>query len=232
MICDTLSVLLAEVDPGLRRALAEALGHAGHRVDAVGDGDGAVRLGACNAYDLAVLDVTMPRGDGLAVCRALRKIRPSLSVLMIADGADEVVRLREPCAGADHWIVRPFPPREILSHVRSLRQRAVSAAITPDLLDVDGLHLDLARCAAFRGGRSTPLTPREVAILRWLYNHRTRAVSRPELLEEVWGVPGDLQTRTVDMTISNLRAKIERIPSAPCIVLTVKGVGYAWGGEA
>ena len=73
------------------------------------------------------------------------------------------------------------------------------------------------------------LTKREVDILNWLYNHRNRAVSRPELLENVWGVPGDLQTRTVDMTISNLRHKIERDPSSPQIVVTVKGVGYAWG---
>jgi DNA-binding response OmpR family regulator len=73
------------------------------------------------------------------------------------------------------------------------------------------------------------LTKREVDILSWLYHHRNRAVSRPELLENVWGVPGDLQTRTVDMTISNLRHKIERDPSSPRIVVTVKGVGYAWG---
>ncbi len=73
------------------------------------------------------------------------------------------------------------------------------------------------------------LTAREVDILRWLFHHRTRAVSRAELLEQVWDAPGDMQTRTVDMTMANLRQKIERDPSAPQIVVTVKGVGYAWG---
>jgi len=96
-------------------------------------------------------------------------------------------------------------------------------------LDLDGLHLDLARGAAWREGRSIALTDREVAILRWLYRHRSRAVSRAELLREIWKLPGNLRTRTVDMTISNLRRKIETTTSAPRIVVTVKGRGYAWG---
>jgi len=91
--------------------------------------------------------------------------------------------------------------------------------------------MDLGRCQARRDDGEVMLTGREVGILRWLYNHRTRAVTRAELLQEVWGVPGDLHTRTVDMTISNLRQKIERDPTHPRIVVTVKGVGYAWGTE-
>ncbi len=94
----------------------------------------------------------------------------------------------------------------------------------------DDCVLDLVRCRASRGGSSARLTRRECAILRWLHAHRPRAVSRSELLEEVWGVPGNLRTRTVDMTISNLRRKIEVDPAQPRIVVTVKGTGYAWGG--
>jgi DNA-binding response OmpR family regulator len=97
------------------------------------------------------------------------------------------------------------------------------------LLDVDGLFLDLALGEARRNGHSIALTEREVAILRWLYRHRSRPVSRPELLREIWKLPGNLRTRTVDMTISNLRRKIESAPSDPRIVVTVKGRGYAWG---
>ncbi|MFN8179824.1 MAG: winged helix-turn-helix domain-containing protein [bacterium] len=96
-------------------------------------------------------------------------------------------------------------------------------------LDLDGLQLDLARGAAWRNGRSVTLTDREVAILRWLYRHRSRPVSRPELLREIWKLPGNLRTRTVDMTISNLRRKIETESSSPRIVVTIKGRGYAWG---
>ena len=82
---------------------------------------------------------------------------------------------------------------------------------------------------ASRGGEETHLTAREAGILRWLYRHRSRAVSRAELLEHVWGARGDLQTRTVDMTVAKLRQKIEADPASPAIILTVTGVGYAWG---
>jgi DNA-binding response OmpR family regulator len=229
MISDALNILLVERDPDLRCALAEVLGRAGHRVDPAEDGDTAVRDGARKSHDLVLLDIGIPRGGGIQVCHALRRIRPSLPIILMADGHAQLARVREPYAGADHWLIKPFPPHEILAHIRMVRQRIVAASIAPDRLDVDGLHLDLAHRQALRNGRSAALTPREVGILRWLYNHRTRAVSRAELLEEVWGVPGDLQTRTVDMTISNLRHKIEQIPALPRIVVTVKGVGYVWG---
>lgn len=229
MISDSLNILLAEGNADVRRALMEVLSGAGHRVDPAADGDSAVRDGARNSHDLALLDVGIPRGDGIQVCHALRKIKPSLPIILMAEGRAQLARIREPYAGADHWLIKPFPPQEVLGHIRAVRQRIVAASIAPDRLEVDDAHLDLARRTAHRAGRSAPLTPREVGILRWLYNHRTRAVSRAELLEEVWGVPGDLQTRTVDMTISNLRHKIERVPGMPRIVVTVKGLGYVWG---
>jgi DNA-binding response OmpR family regulator len=94
---------------------------------------------------------------------------------------------------------------------------------------MDGCRFDLGRAVARREAGEIHLTQREVGILRWLHDHRSRAVPRSELLEHVWGVPRDLQTRTVDMTISNLRQKIERDPSNPRIVITIKGTGYAWG---
>jgi DNA-binding response OmpR family regulator len=96
---------------------------------------------------------------------------------------------------------------------------------------VDVLHgrIDLARRCVAAGEREIRLTAREVDILRWLFRNQGRVVSRAELLENVWGVPGDLRTRTVDMTISNLRRKIESDRAHPRVVVTVKGAGYAWG---
>jgi DNA-binding response OmpR family regulator len=97
------------------------------------------------------------------------------------------------------------------------------------VVETAGCRFDLGRHEAARDGHIEQLTPREVKILRWLHRHRNRAVSRSELLEEVWGVNADMQTRTVDMTIAKLRQKIERDPARPEIVVTVTGVGYAWG---
>ena len=226
---DSLRVLLAEHDPVRRRALASVLEAAGHGVDVAGDGNAAVRLAASMAHNVIVLDSALDGEAGASVCRAIRKLRPAVPLLILVEAGEGADRLRGPACGVDGWAEKPFPPREILGLIRTLRDHALDSMATPETLQADGVRMDLARARVIRSGRSASLTPREVGILRWLYNHRTRAVSRPELLEEVWGVPGDLHTRTVDMTISNLRRKIERRAAAPRIIVTVKGCGYVWG---
>jgi DNA-binding response OmpR family regulator len=120
--------------------------------------------------------------------------------------------------------------RELLARVDALRRRG-DEECADEVIRIDGCRLELGRCVAVREDRRVSLTRRECRILRWLYRQRGRAVPRAELLREVWGVPGNLRTRTVDMTISNLRRKIESVPSRPRIVVTVKGVGYAWGED-
>jgi DNA-binding response OmpR family regulator len=226
-----LSVLVVEDEPGLRRALVDLLERAGHRVVAVGDGAAGLESGLRDAFDIVLLDLMLPKLDGIDVCRGLRRHRPALPILMLtARGAedDKVDGLR---AGADDYVTKPFGAKELLARIQALHRRSAASEERPEELEADGMRFDLGRCTASRDNGSVHLTNREVGILRWLFNHRARAVSRAELLREVWGVPGDLQTRTVDMTISNLRRKIERDPARPRIVVTVKGVGYAWGSE-
>jgi DNA-binding response OmpR family regulator len=126
-------------------------------------------------------------------------------------------------------VTKPFGARELLARVEAAERRIRAARPAVDRLLADGCDLDLGRHEARRGGRIAALTAREVAILRLLHQHRTRAVNRGEFLEQIWDSPPDLDTRTVDMTIANLRQKIERNPADPRIILTVKGVGYAWG---
>ena len=119
----------------------------------------------------------------------------------------------------------------MLARVEALGRRARVAPAEPELIEFDGCSFDLGRCVAQRDGEPVPLTAREVGILRWLHRHRNRSVSRSELLEQVWGTVGTLQTRTVDMTIAKLRQKIERDPAQPAIIVTVTGVGYAWAQQ-
>lgn len=226
---DSLRVLIVEDEPALREALVDLLGRDGHDVVAVGDGATALERGTRDAYDLVLLDLMLPRMNGIDVCRGLRAARPSLPILMLTARGSEEDKVNGLQVGADDYVTKPFGARELLARVRALHRRAVAAQERPEQIRADGLRLDLGRCVGVRGDEDIHLTNREVGILRWLYNHRTRAVSRAELLQEVWGVPGDLQTRTVDMTISNLRQKIETRPSEPQIIVTVKGVGYAWG---
>jgi len=227
-----LRILVVEDDAMLREGLVDLLTGAEHEVDAVADGAEGAQKGREASYDLVILDLMLPKLDGIEVCRRLRTVRPALPILMLTARGAEEEKVRGLQAGADDYVTKPFGVRELLARVEALGRRARAAPAAPELLEVDGCAIDLGRCKAVRSGETVTLTAREVGILRWLHRHRERGVARSELLEQVWGTVGTLQTRTVDMTIAKLRQKVERDPANPRIVVTVTGVGYAWGREA
>lgn len=222
-------VLIVEDERSLREGLVELLTKRGFAAEAVSDGLDGVERGVASDIELVLLDLTLPRLDGVEVCRRLRMARPALPILILTARGSEEERVAGLNAGADDYLTKPFGTKELLARMEALRRRASIAPADAERVEIDGCLLDLGRCEAQRGSAAIALTPREVGILRWLHRHRQRAVSRAELLQTVWGASDELETRTVDMTIANLRQKIEREPAAPRIVVTVKGVGYAWG---
>jgi DNA-binding response OmpR family regulator len=227
-----MNILIVEDEPGLRNALIELVRGAGHQAEAVEDGRSAVDRGTDPSFDLVLLDLMLPKLDGLDACRELREKRPDLFILMLtAKGSEEdkVVGLKE---GADDYVTKPFGAKELLARIEAFERRARSRPALPEEIAFGDCRIDLSRCVVHRGHEEITLTAREAAILRLLYLRRARSVTRAEMLEEIWHVPGNLSTRTVDMTIANLRHKIERDPGSPEIIVTVKGVGYAWGTEA
>ena len=222
-------ILVVEDEAVLREGLVDLLRAAGHTVEAVADGESALERGSDPVVQLVLLDLMLPKLDGMEVCRRLREIRADLPILVLTALGDEDDKVTGLEAGADDYVTKPFGTRELLARVESLGRRSRTSLDTAQRVAIDGLNIDLERCEAQRGESRISLTAREAGILRWLYQHRSRAVRRSELLEHVWGQVGDLQTRTVDMTIANLRQKIEQDPAQPRIVVTVKGLGYAWG---
>jgi DNA-binding response OmpR family regulator len=222
-------ILIVEDERSLREALVDLLTKRGFAVDTAADGLAAAERGAQSDVDFVLLDLALPRLDGVEVCRRLRMARPALPILILTARGSEEERVKGLSAGADDYLTKPFGTNELLARIEALRRRAAITPSDAETLEIDGCHLDLGRCEARRNGASIALTPREVGILRWLHRHRARAVSRAELLQTVWGASEDIETRTVDMTIANLRQKIEREPAEPRIVVTVKGAGYAWG---
>jgi DNA-binding response OmpR family regulator len=224
-------ILVVEDEPALREGIVDLLRGEGHEVEAVEDGLSAVERGADDGIDLILLDVMLPRLDGVEACRRIRMQRPAVPILMLTAKGSESDKVDGLAAGADDYVTKPFGIRELVARVGALARRAAVAPDDVDELSFADVDVDLGRCVVRRGDVETPLTAREVGVVRWLHRHRNRAVSRGELLEHVWGVRGDLQTRTVDMTVAKLRQKIEPDPGSPSVIRTVTGVGYIWGVE-
>jgi DNA-binding response OmpR family regulator len=226
-------ILIVEDERSLREALVDLLSGRGFEVEAVADGLSGVDRGTSGEVDLVLLDLALPRLDGVEACRRMRMARPALPILILTARGSESDRVRGLQAGADDYLTKPFGSRELLARIDALRRRAAISPSDVERVEIDGCTFDLGRCVAQRNADTIPLTAREVGILRWLHRHRARAVSRNELLQTIWGAPAnavdDIETRTVDMTIANLRQKIEREPAEPRIIVTVKGIGYAWG---
>ena len=224
-----MKILIVEDELVLRDGLVDLLRGAGHVVDVVGDGVTATKRGLDPDLELILLDIMLPKLDGIEVCQRLRKARPGLPILMLTAKGSEEDKVRGLKVGADDYVTKPFGARELLARVDAIARRTKVAPSDPETLEADGCRFDLGRCEAQRGRNTIALTPRETGILRWLYRHRARTVSRAELLEQIWGAQPNMETRTVDVTIANLRHKIERDPANPQIIVCIKGVGYAWG---
>ena len=202
-------------------ALAGLLRDAGHDVE-VGWAETPVPA----SFDLVILTRAMSRPERV---REIRERHPALPLLVLTAEGSVAERVQALDAGADDALSVPFAGSQMVSRVRALGRRALMAERPPDLLEVDGCFIDLGRARASRDGAPIELSRREVDIVRWLHRHKARAVSRRELLEHVFGVSPDAETRSVDMAIAVLRKKLERDPKRPTILVSVKGVGYAWG---
>ena len=223
-------VLVIEDEASLREGLSDLLRGDGHAVTAAADGAAGVEAGLAAAYELVVLDLMLPRLDGIEVCRRLRAARPGMPILMLTARGSEDDKVRGLIEGADDYVTKPFSARELLARVRALGRRAPVGDGPAELRAGDAV-IDLARMVVVRGAHQVALTPREVGIVRWLYQHRERVVTRAELLEQVFGQRGDLQTRAVDMAIAVLRKKLEADPARPRLIVSVKGAGYAWSDD-
>jgi DNA-binding response OmpR family regulator len=222
-------VLVVEDEVALRDGLVDLLTGDDHQVVAVGDGLAGVEAGVAEAFDVVLLDVMLPRLDGIEVCRRLRAARPGMPILLLTARGSEDDKVRGLGEGADDYVTKPFSARELLARVRALGRRAPPEPEAS--IEIDGATLDLAKLAVIRGELRTALTPREAGMLRWLHRHKGRVVARAELLEQVFGMRGDLETRAVDMAIAVLRKKVERDPAKPKVIVSVKGAGYRWGSE-
>ncbi len=216
-------ILVVEDEATLRETLAYNLRREGYEVTTTGDGGEALDLARETEFDLIVLDVMLPTLDGLSIVRILRKDQRTPIILLTARSG-EVDRILGLETGADDYVVKPFSLGELLARVRAVLRR--SAPEPTARLEAGDLSLDLIGRKAYRGDVELRLRYKEFDLLAALMRHTGTALSREQLLQQVWGYdyPGD--TRTVDVHIRWLREKIEEDAADPKRIVTVRGIGY------
>jgi DNA-binding response OmpR family regulator len=178
--------------------------------------------------DLLVLDVMLPDGDGMSLCSKIRTDNPSLPVILLTARSEEIDRIAGLTAGADDYVVKPFSPRELVLRIQSVLRRSARPTATAGQVLTDGdLRVDLGSRRATRAGEDLRLTTREFDLLAYFLEHPQQALSRDQLLQDVWEWNfGDKSTVTVH--VRRLREKVERDPATPARLVTVWGVGYRW----
>jgi len=221
-------LLIVEDEATVRETLALNLRAEGFEVVEAADGETGLEAGRSGNFDLVVLDVMLPKLDGLTVCRLLRRESRVPIVLLTARGteADKIIGLE---TGADDYIVKPFSLGEFLARVRAALRRG-AAAPTAVSLESGDLRLDLDGRRAFLRGVELALAPREYELLATLMRNRGVALTRDLLLVRVWGEAYEGDTRTIDVHIRWLRKKIEADPANPVRITTVRGLGYRFEG--
>jgi DNA-binding response OmpR family regulator len=228
-------IVVIEDEQPIRRGIADALRASGYEVAEAADGVKGLHEAGRPGVDLVLLDLLLPRLDGMEVLRELRRLRSAVPVIILTARGTEDDRVRGLKMGADDYVVKPFSARELLARVEAVLRRSLGRPGEVQAARLGRAIIDLERREVCWSERErAELSETEGAILGFLVAHRKRAVSRDELLSRIWGIePEGLETRTIDMHIARLRTKL-RDPSGrpgPEAILTVRAHGYMAGPE-
>jgi two-component system, OmpR family, response regulator len=222
--------LLVEDDATISEFVARGLREAGFAVDCADDGEAALERILQHPYDVAVIDLMLPRRDGLSVIDEMRRRRITTPVLILSARRTVDDRVKGLQAGGDDYLTKPFAFAELLARVQALVRRATRTP-EPTTLSVDGLVLDLLSRRVTRSGKPIELRPREFALLEYLMRNPGRVVSKTMILSHVWEYSFDPQTNIVDVLVSRLRERVDR-PFDQKLLHTIRGVGYVLREEA
>jgi two-component system alkaline phosphatase synthesis response regulator PhoP len=226
------TILVVDDEEPIQELLKFNLEKEGYKVLIASDGAEALRTLEEKKPELIVLDIMLPGMSGLAVLDKLRK-NPEfvdLPVIMLTAKGEEIDKVLGLEIGADDYITKPFSPRELVARIRARLRRVKSADVNSNEIARHDLHIDLDRFKVSVRGEYIELTPKEFELLRVLATHPGKVYTRDELLERIWGYEYAGDTRTVDVHVRHLRQKIERDPSNPEYIETLRGIGYRLKG--
>jgi DNA-binding response OmpR family regulator len=219
------TVLVVDDEPQIATIARDYLSRAGFSVEVATDGTSGLEMARRSRPDLVVLDLGLPRLDGLAVARALRR-ESDVPIIMLTARVDEADRLAGFDVGADDYITKPFSPRELVARVSSVLRRSRHAPAAGAQFDVADLSIDVAKMRVERRGSLIDLTATEFQLLSALARYPGRVFTRGQLLDAVRGMEVESFERAIDAHVKNVRRKLERDPHRPRYVLTVYGIGY------
>lgn len=215
--------MVVEDDLPLSKLLRRQLEASSYHVSVAYDGEAAQQLVKDNRFDLVLLDLNIPKLDGIAVLRQVRPLQPKLPVLVLTGRSTVEDRVLSLDNGADDCLVKPFSFLELLARVRALLRR--NSEIVGPVSEVGPLSLDRKEWRVQRSGRRIDLTPREFAVLEFLMRNAGRPVTRAEIMEEVWSMPFDPSTNVVDVYVKYVRDKVDQ-EGEEKLIRTVRGIGY------
>jgi DNA-binding response OmpR family regulator len=216
-------ILVVEDDVDLAQFIRKGLQEERYAVDVAADGEEGLELAMSIPYDLLIVDIMLPKLDGLTVCRRLRAAGNNVPVLLMTARTTVEDKVSGFDTGADQYLTKPFAFAELLARIRNLLRRGSPQDVTH--LKVADLELDLVSHRVWRGGKEIVLTNKEFALLEYLLRNRNRVLTRTSIIDHVWGLTHDPMTNIVDVHIRALRAKIDRNASLS-LITTVRGVGY------
>jgi len=223
-------ILIVEDEPSIAMVLEDDLRREGYDTQTAADGDTAARRAIAETFDLILLDLMLPGKDGFEVCREVRRAGLTMPIILLTARTQEAEKVLGLELGADDYVTKPYSARELRARVKAhLRRGAASVA---EVYRFGDAELDFARCELRRGGRPVELSALEYKLLSAFVRNSGRVLTRAQLLDQVWGPGTHVTDRVVDNQVTNLRKKIEPQPERPRYLISLRGIGYRFDGEA
>jgi len=220
-------ILIIEDEPAMQMGIKDNLEFEGYEVDVQGDGQSGLSSIVNGSYNLILLDVMLPKLSGFDVCKQARAQGVETPIILLTARGEEIDKVLGLELGADDYVTKPFSVRELLARIKAhLRRTQVTDNLASDQVIIGKLSLNFSAYTATGTTGEEKLSHKEFEILKYLYEHKNKVVSRYDLLESIWGYDEAPTTRTVDNFILRLRQKIETNPEQPSVLITVHGTGY------